>query len=268
MKTRSCRKSLWWLFILLLVVTYGCDDAKSQGKDDTLLSAIENADFDTAQRILTQNPHLIDNHIDGQNSLLHVAVYNDNEDLLRFLLANGAAVDAVTQQGQSTPLHDAAAQGNYNMARILLEHGADVNYRDDFLNTPLHKACSLYLTATKEMVGLLLDYGAEVDARTARGETPLCLACQWLQEDKEGLEIIRLLLENGADPNTMCFYDVPDLSLMHLTISGGRNYKKAQLLIDYGATLELKTDEGMRSFTIEEVKVLYQQLEASQNNSN
>lgn len=56
---------------------------------------------------------------------LHEAVIHDHPDTVRFLLANGAEVDAWSES-RCTPFFTASAgKGNIEIGRILLEHGAD-----------------------------------------------------------------------------------------------------------------------------------------------
>lgn len=81
----------------------------------------------------------------------------------------------------------AAEHNLMGIAQKLLEKGIDVNQRDHFGNTPLHKAVRY-----PEMVKLLLDHGALINAKNLMGETPLHLAVPY----KDSVEI---LLSRGAD---------------------------------------------------------------------
>ncbi len=251
----------WIRLLVIIVAIQGCSVDNNQEEADNLLAAIEKGDFASIKNIVTQNPHLIHEHMHNEYTLLHFAVRQKNKALLLFLLEKGADVNSATKRYNLTPLHDAAAQGHDEIAVLLIDNGADVNARNYFLKTPLHLVCSS-LSATAKMVDLLLSHGAEVDARAKRGETPLCIACQWLEEDEVGLEIIRLLLSAGADPEINCFYEIPELSLIHLTLAE-QHFKKTQILVDHGAGFDLKTDEGMQSFTVEEVQEMYRKLEES-----
>ena len=74
----------------------------------------------------------------------------------------------------------------------------------------------------------LLDEGAPVDARDETGETPLAVAVR-----NGHLETARLLLERGADPNTISTDDAAMMPL-HLAVSGGFR-EIAALLVRSGA---------------------------------
>ncbi len=90
------------------------------------------------------------------------------------------------------------------------------------------------LLGCKEAVDILLDHGAEINASTSSGRTALSLAV----EDKQ-TDIVRLLLDRGADPNvgidTAPLYYAADtetcsLLLAHrASINGPDHAKKAPL---------------------------------------
>jgi ankyrin repeat protein len=71
-----------------------------------------------------------------KKSLVHYAAMGDCSELLRFLLANGAARDD-RDQNSRTPLSWAAEYVALDSVRILLDDGAEINSMDDMLLTPL-----------------------------------------------------------------------------------------------------------------------------------
>jgi len=62
--------------------------------------------------------------------------------MVRFLLQNGANVDAATSIGY-TPLHQTAQQGHCHIVNLLLEHKANANAQTVNGQTPLHIARKL-----------------------------------------------------------------------------------------------------------------------------
>jgi ankyrin repeat protein len=70
---------------------------------------------------------------------LHEAAKSSNTAAVKFLLANGARVNAKTLFG-TTPLHQAALCGSTELVRILLAAGADVNAKEEDGDTPLNYA--------------------------------------------------------------------------------------------------------------------------------
>ncbi|GAB4367220.1 MAG: hypothetical protein Kow009_04060 [Spirochaetales bacterium] len=107
---------------------------------------------------------------------------------LLLLFSLGVGLQDFAEVPARDPVLIWAAEHNLlEIARKLLEKGIDVNQRDSFGNTPLHKAVRY-----PEMVKLLLDHGAQVNAKNLMGETPLHLAIPY----KDTVEI---LLSRGAD---------------------------------------------------------------------
>jgi ankyrin repeat protein len=93
-------------------------------------------------------------------------------------------------------LHRAAEEGDLVAIEALVATGCDLALFDDLGHTPLHRAvaCEHYKAAK-----LLLSRGANVNANDDQraGETPLGLAVQ-----RNYPEMVQLLLEHGADPDT------------------------------------------------------------------
>ena len=65
-------------------------------------------------------------------------------DVVKFLLANKADVNAKAQEGE-TALYSAAANGHQDVAKLLLANNANASAGDSHGQTPLHlAACLLY----------------------------------------------------------------------------------------------------------------------------
>jgi ankyrin repeat protein len=120
---------------------------------------------------------------------LHYAALSDHPELAKLLLERGADPNARDRWGR-TPLHYAAERGRASIARLLLERGAGVDVADGEGLTPLHLAAE---AGSLETVKLLVERGANVNARDGYGKTPLHSAVK-------SAEIVRFLLERGADP--------------------------------------------------------------------
>jgi ankyrin repeat protein len=114
---------------------------------------------------------------------LHFAAANRDTAMIRYLLAQGAQVDARLNFAmpvkfgkialdQITPLMFAASYGPVDAVRALLEAGADVNAKDVRGMTPLMYAVSSE-TQDPVLVKLLLARGARRDERSQAGETAL-----------------------------------------------------------------------------------------------
>jgi ankyrin repeat protein len=144
-------------------------------------------------------------------------------DAVRALLAGGAEVNQ-TGADNTSPLLIAVVNGHYDIASLLLEHGADPSIADANGRTPLYTvidlrnvqwspapAPQLPQETHMAMIRQLIAAGADVDAKLKgkikhrgsfdmrwtdlKGGTPF-LRAAWNGD----IEVMRLLLESGADP--------------------------------------------------------------------
>lgn len=174
----------------------------------------------------------------GMTPFLHAA-QNGHLDAAQLLIDNGANAQA-TSQGGGTALHglmelfwrqmDSTA---LNVARLLLANGVDVNARDDWEMTPLHRAMH---TESADFVRLLLENGAEVNVANDEGITPLRLA---VQRQKAGFA--EMLLEAGADPDWREKHD--DATVLHCAVGKG-DLETVNLLLPYVKDVNVKDRYG------------------------
>lgn len=131
-----------------------------------------------------------------------------------------------TDRKRRTALHYAAADGDVDEVRRLLEAGADANVQDADGWSPLHFAAQ---ASSHGCTDALLRNGANPSLQDSNGNTALFRAV--FLSRGEG-EIIRALLNAGADPATKNAHGVSPLSLAR-TIA---NYRVADHFADLGAT--------------------------------
>ncbi|MDP2263800.1 MAG: ankyrin repeat domain-containing protein [Hydrogenophaga sp.] len=123
---------------------------------------------------------------------LTVALRQGSLSVADFLLAQlNVDVEARNPQGE-TALMMAALKGHLPQARRLIARRAEVN-RPGW--TPLHYAATSDTPASLDMVRLLLEHHAYIDAESPNRSTPLMMAAHYGKP-----EVVRLLLEEGADP--------------------------------------------------------------------
>lgn len=140
--------------------------------------------------------------------------------------------------------------GNSEIVRILLDHGADGNLCTDEGLNPFYFAC---FNNQIETVTMLLEHGAKTNIAS-----PLCMMFNF-----GNAEIVRILLNNGADVNLCtykeisplyfaCFIDqteIVNIYLKHGTyvnifsplcmMCEFRNAKIVRLFLDNGANVNL-----------------------------
>ncbi|TVU06250.1 hypothetical protein EJB05_49452, partial [Eragrostis curvula] len=124
---------------------------------------------------------------------LHMATENGHHEAVELLLSRGVDVDPLNSR-LAVPLHSAAMKSHDKSLKLLLERGADPNRVFLSVYSPLLMACEA--RCSLECVKLLVEAGADLNFIMPYGSSPLIAAT------KEGLtDIVRFLLEAGADPN-------------------------------------------------------------------
>ncbi|KAJ3095087.1 hypothetical protein HDU96_001339, partial [Phlyctochytrium bullatum] len=162
---------------------------------------------------------------DLEVSLLHVAAFTGNADIIRILLASGALVNKPDQAG-TPPLLYAAEHGHVESVRTLLDNGAEFDAKDHRGFTSLHWAAT---RGDEEMAVLLLDKGADINIKDSDGAAPIHVASR-----NGRVELVRLLLSRGAD---VMARTNDGLSPLHEAASYG-NPAIAGLLLESGAVLD------------------------------
>ncbi|WP_342223953.1 ankyrin repeat domain-containing protein [Spiroplasma endosymbiont of Asaphidion curtum] len=112
------------------------------------------------------------NNIDVDNIINNQPEINNNYLLVKFLIENGANINA-RNNDRDTPLHSAARNGNFEIVELLLKHGADVNAITKDGRTPLHYATQ---EGHIDIVKLLIEHKADVNIPDKNGFTPLHMA--------------------------------------------------------------------------------------------
>lgn len=128
------------------------------------------------------------------------------------------------------------------MIELLIDGGADIDKGNNAGGTPLYYASS---AGEIEIVGLLIQNSASVDLPAfsemgVKGASPLLAASINAHE-----EIVRMLLDAGADPNLKYVHEGEEWSVLgfteHLSQALGEQVKYAQtieILREYGASLQ------------------------------
>jgi ankyrin repeat protein len=226
----------------------------------------------------------------GQSAIMWAAAQSQAE-MVRFLAANGADVDARgvirqwarkvikeprpkdMEKGGFTPLLYAAREGCIACARALIEAGADPDLADPERVTPLNLALlNLHYDFALYMIE---EGGADVDKWDLFGRSPLYMAADTStlpvmgngamvvipsMDEHSALDVGRVLLEHGADPNIRLkrrppYRNVPQdrggdtilaqgaTALLRAARAGDAPFVK--LLLEHGALVDLPSKEGV-----------------------
>lgn len=247
------------------------NEIDSQG-DTPLFFAIEN-DSLAAVRFLLSAGADMEFRSDGGQSPLQCAARLNQVEMVKALLDHGAFVDAVDVLGRSA-LHTVAETQHHVIAELLIDRGANLELRDHAGSTPLHTAAqssrgcvgtlirrgadldatnivgstALHLAVIKNRdasVSALLAAGASLDVCNQNKETPLHIASRW--ENRQS--IVQLLLTHSVriNPSThLAWLDAVNQSSLNATqLAVDRdNTDTALLLLDAGASLDVRTSEG------------------------
>ncbi len=179
--------------------------------EDTPIMAFHQGRIDLLEKHLNREPGLIhrrfslkeifckpffDDHTDGLHltplegtTLLHLAVEYDERDIMKWLVENGADVNATSTInddgfGGHTPLFHTTVTfipDDTSKAAFLLKNGADPNHRCSIKK-------QLKYTGKRHMA----------DMNEYKNVTPISFAGQWLDDRSTSVETLALLRKNGG----------------------------------------------------------------------
>jgi len=264
-------------------------DPNATGPDaqTPLMLVARTANVDAAKLLLAKgaNPNAKESQR-GQTALMWAAASNQGS-MVRQLLAAGAQPDIATATDLMTPLVSAepraqprtpggmtamllaTREGCLDCAKALLEKGAQVDLPDPEGVTPL---ISSLFNAHFDLAKLLIEKGANIDRWDWWGRSPLYLAVDYNTlphggrpdqpslDDTLPLDIARLLLEKGANPNLQLKLAIPYRAtgadrgadgMLGVGTTPLLRAAKAQdaaaiaLLLDHGAMMDLPNNQGM-----------------------
>ena len=156
----------------------------------------------------------------------------DPEDKSALLgVSRGVREDTIAALPPQTILSRAVDTGNVELLEIAIREGADVNAKNEYGSTPLHKSAR---HGRLEVARALIDKGADVNAKNDDGSTPLLLSAE-----NGRLEVVRALIEAGADVNAKNEYGSTPL---HNTYT--RHLEVSRALIEAGADLHIENNWG------------------------
>ena len=171
---------------------------KLQQEEIPLQVAIKNQNLEVIKVLLANGAD--PNHKEKYDYIipsLDQALETGNLKIIQMLLENGANEKYLfTEALESDALKSSDATNSFAIIEMLLKYDVEVNVKDDEDMTPLHHA--IINIGNEGIASLLIGFGADINAKDDLLNTPLLLA--YLYRGRN-LKLIKLLMENGANPN-------------------------------------------------------------------
>jgi ankyrin repeat protein len=277
--------------IIEALLTAGANpDFENPEGETPLMEVARTGNIEAAQALLDAGADVNAKEDWGGQSAVMWAAARSNPEMIRLLAAHGADVDArgvirqwprkvITEprpkdmnKGGFTPLLYAAREGCIECARALVEAGADLDLADPERVSPLNMAL---LNLHFDLAAYLIEAGADVDKWDLFGRSPVYMAADVntlpvmgngamvvipSMDEHSALDIGRMLLEAGADPNIRLkrrppYRNVPQdrggdrilaqgaTALLRAARAGDVEF--VSLLLDHGALVDLPSKEGV-----------------------
>lgn len=185
---------------------------------------------------------------------LYYAIQNHSEKMAQLLLEHGAHPNGIIRNSRSTAkeesplLLSAVVQHDTKMVHLLIKHGADTNGVSVRTESTAESKTPILLSAitnqSEEVAQILLKHGANPNcAQTTTTnyilDTRTPLNC--IIDQTNDTTMLRMLLENGADPELCSIYHTPDIHLETPPIVKAvlmQRLEAIQTLLNYGATAD------------------------------
>jgi uncharacterized protein len=185
---------------------------------------IKEGKYEMVERLLRATPGLIHEQENGCSPIL-LAAYHNQLKLANFLAEKAVALD----------IFEAAAIGSTNhIIRILAHDPQLVNTYSDDGYQPLGLACFFGHLRTAQY---LINAGARVNSPS---QNKVRVAPLHSATAASHTELVKLLLEHGADPNAL---QAGGFTPLHAAAQNG-DVEIIHALLFYGADADVKSDEG------------------------
>jgi ankyrin repeat protein len=223
--------------VTFLLIRHGAD---VNSKDNNLLSPLHYAVLkrrtDIGILLLAWEADL---HAETKEHLtpLHLVAKEDELDFLKVLLFHGGNILAPTASNKGDyPIHIAATYGSDNVLQWMLETGISVNITNAVGCTPL---LNIARSGNLMMAKVLLEKGADVNVKVTGEDSRTCLHAACLCGN---VEMVRLLLENEADPDASTSTNMR--TPLHWAAQKG-HLEIMKILVKFGANISARDKFGL-----------------------
>ncbi|KAF3389106.1 putative ankyrin repeat protein [Penicillium rolfsii] len=177
-------------------------NAASRGGDEPIHCAAARGHLECVQLLVEEGAKIDAENGSCMTPLHFAAGYVNGVTMVRFLVASGADVNALTEMGE-TAISIAASKGNVAVVKELLRSSPDLSLRDYYGETVLHVAAYYSPLRTVQM---LVEAGADIHIRSTQ-KTSFSGLCQMLLE---------------ARPENLTRTEENNASLLHIAAEAGR----------------------------------------------
>jgi len=219
--------------------------------------AIRATHLETMQYLMKHNL-IVKNHINYRVEGLLDACQNNQIYLVQHLIEHGANINVTDDTGKSGLMY-ACKNCNMELVKYLIDHGADINCVDDDMMTTLHFLIENLTMITGqqneseedwnenekvkeifEIIKYLIENGADVDTVNDYGQTILMFACK-----SNHLKMVQYLVEKGIQINAT---DNNNDTALILSCKYN-NYVIAKYLVEKGAQINIITSYKYTALT-------------------
>lgn len=127
---------------------------------------VRNNQFESLQKLVFQQKEVVNQLNKDGFSLLILASYKGNLEMVDFLLKNDADVNNVSEMG--TAIMAAVVKNKIEIVELLIQYGADVNLTDQAQTSAIHLAVQF---TNIPMTQLLLNHHADKTKLDDKGKT-------------------------------------------------------------------------------------------------
>ena len=157
-------------------------------ESNLLHKACLEGDLKTVKLLIAQDGLDINTKDHNNLTALHIACFRGFKDIAEELIAQNADINGAPSEKNNleTPLHLVSLNNNHELVKLLLENGADIDPKDNQGKTPLHYAS---WKNSKEALILLLRNGADISVEDETSERPLYYAT--LNDSKNAQDLLQ-----------------------------------------------------------------------------
>ena len=182
---------------------------------------------------------------------LFSAAYCGDTEAAEFIINKGVDINLVRRGHENVSVLMAACFNNqYKMAEYLIDKGADINYENSHGYSIFHKITD---HRQLELAELLIKKGYILNKIYRNGQTPLMTVCEGIKPDSERnseyIQMAKLLLKYGADPNLTSGGPVEQETALMMTLENSNN-DMARVLIENGADVNASDAAGITPLMI------------------